>query len=183
MVSKLEKIRVDRGISQNKLALLSGVTQQQISLIERGKPINSLEQAKKLAKALGCDLSDIVDINHPINSLNKADLQNIHKYFEATTELTGIPLRRIADLLNIDTSELKDYKDESTTLSIDDGLLLTFVALLPFVSQKISKFLQNQQSAAPFNAKEKEVLEAFRGLTEEEQERFIHLIKATPLIK
>lgn len=183
MTSKLEKIRVERGISQSRLEIMSGVKQQQISLIERGRPINSIEQAKKLAKALNCKPGDLLDIDVPASNLETSDLKNIHKYFEATTNLTGTPLRRVADLLNLDVSELKDFRDESTILDDDDGLLLSFVALLPFVSKKISSFVRERKVVTASNDKEKEVLEAFRGLTPEEQERFIHLIKATPLIK
>ena len=61
MASKLEKIRISRGLSQRKLEQLSGVSQQTISRIEKGVPLIKSNTALKLAKVLECKLSDIMD--------------------------------------------------------------------------------------------------------------------------
>ena len=180
MTSKLEKIRVSRGLSQRRLEGLSGIKQQQISLMEKGLVTINFTQARRLAKALDCQPSDVVDIDAGYNKLSKEELQNVHKYLQATFDLTDISL---ANLLNMDVSELKDFGNDSTDLTVDNGLLLAFVALLPLVAQKISATLNSSQSISTDDTREKEVIEAFRALTEDEKERFIHLIKATPLLK
>lgn len=183
MTSKLEKIRVSRGLSQRRLEGLSGIKQQQISLMEKGLVTINFTQARRLAKALDCQPSDVVDIDAGYNKLSKEELQNVHKYLQATFDLTDISLKKTANLLNMDVSELKDFGNDSTDLTVDNGLLLAFVALLPLVAQKISATLNSSQSISTDDTREKEVIEAFRALTEDEKERFIHLIKATPLLK
>ena len=53
-------LRNDRGMSQEQLAKLSGVTQQYIQLIESNKRTPSIRVAKKIAGALGVTVSDLV---------------------------------------------------------------------------------------------------------------------------
>lgn len=183
MTSKLEKIRVSRGLSQRRLEMLSGIKQQQISLIEKGKPIMNLNQAQRLAKALNCRPSELIDIDSGYDKLTESDLRNIHKFLQATFDLTGTNIRKAANLLNIDASELKDFEEETADLSVDDGLLLAFVSMFPFIAQKISTSIRQQNNLTTSDPREKEVLEAFRALSDAEKERFIHLIKATPLLK
>lgn len=51
-----EKIRTARknaGLSQAKLSQLTGITQQYISWIERGKVVPSITHMEKIAKATG----------------------------------------------------------------------------------------------------------------------------------
>lgn len=54
-MNALREIRIEQGVSANKLAVMCGVTRQQISNIEHGKVNPSVELAKKMAKILGCD--------------------------------------------------------------------------------------------------------------------------------
>ncbi len=184
MTSKLEKIRVSRGLSQKRLEDLSGVKQQQISLIEKGKPIINLNQARRLAKALGCHPSELIDIDTGYDRLTEIDLRDIHKYLQATFDLTGINLRKSANLLNVDVAKLKDFKEGVLDLTVEDGLLLAFVSMLPLVARKISDSLSiNNKILSVDDDREQEVLEVFRTLSDEEKERFVHLIKATPLLK
>ena len=100
MTSKLEKIRVSRGLSQRRLEGLSGIKQQQISLMEKGLVTINFTQARRLAKALDCQPSDVVDIDAGYNKLSKEELQNVHKYLQATFDLTDISLKKTANLLN-----------------------------------------------------------------------------------
>ena len=53
-------LRNNRGMSQEQLAKLSGVTQQYIQLIESNKRTPSIRIAKKIAGALGVTVSDLV---------------------------------------------------------------------------------------------------------------------------
>lgn len=182
MTTKLEKIRISKGLSQNRLAELSGVHQQTISLIEKGKPIQNLRQAKKLAKALNCNPSDLVEIDSAYDQMTAQDLKNIHKFLQATFEFVGADVRATARMLGISDTELKDFQAQSEDLSVNDGLMLAFFSLLPLVAKNIFSSLEINAACAPNNDEEAEVLNAFRALTPEERERFIHLIKATPLL-
>ncbi|MCL2854874.1 MAG: helix-turn-helix transcriptional regulator [Defluviitaleaceae bacterium] len=51
----LEKLRERKGISQASLAEITGITQQQYSLIENGQRGPSPKSAQKIAKTLGFD--------------------------------------------------------------------------------------------------------------------------------
>lgn len=85
-------------------------------------------------------------------------------------------------MLGISEAELKDFKSETEDLSVNDGLMLAFFSLLPVVAKNIFSTLKINETTTPNNNEEAEVLSAFRALTPEERERFIHLIKATPLL-
>ncbi len=45
--------RIKKGVSQNELANIAGITQTFLSLVEHGKRIPSYDVLKKIAKALG----------------------------------------------------------------------------------------------------------------------------------
>lgn len=61
MKLKLRQVRESKGWSINKLAGKSGVAQGYISELEEGKKNPSAQTLCKLANALGCSVSDIVD--------------------------------------------------------------------------------------------------------------------------
>lgn len=56
VIEKLVAFREEKGISQNKLALLSGVPQATISRIERGLQVPQIETIVRLANALEYEL-------------------------------------------------------------------------------------------------------------------------------
>jgi transcriptional regulator with XRE-family HTH domain len=58
-VTKLKKLRIDKGLSQNRLAQLSGVSQTAIWKIEHGGGANPAT-LKKLADVLGVRASELV---------------------------------------------------------------------------------------------------------------------------
>lgn len=57
----LQKIRWKKDYSIGKLAKLSGVSTAQISRIENGLTIPTIETLCRLAKALDCDVTDLFD--------------------------------------------------------------------------------------------------------------------------
>lgn len=57
----LQKIRWEKDYSIGKLAKLSGVSTAQISRIENGLTIPTIETLCRLAKALDCDVTDLFD--------------------------------------------------------------------------------------------------------------------------
>ena len=182
MQTKLEKIRTSRGLSQRRLGELSGVYQQTISLIERGKPIQNLRQAEKLAKALNCKVSEIISVDSNYDKMSAENLKDIHKFLQAGFEFSGTDLRKIANILGVTEANLKDFQNKSEDLSVNDGLMLVFFSLFPIVARKMYSSLDINALSIPENTEEAEVLSAFRALTPDERQRFIHLIKAMPLL-
>lgn len=60
MGNKIRERRLEKGMSQDKLADLSGVDRVSISLIETGKTVNpSIKTLGKIALALGTTVDDI----------------------------------------------------------------------------------------------------------------------------
>lgn len=57
----LQKTRWEKDYSIGKLAKLSGVSTAQISRIENGLTIPTIETLCRLAKALDCDVTDLFD--------------------------------------------------------------------------------------------------------------------------
>lgn len=182
MVSKLEKIRLERGFSQRRLEELSGVHQQTISRIEKGMPLTKLPTADKLAKALGCLASDIIDIDSGYNKLT-ADLKNLNVYLKATRTLVDLNTRNAARLFDLTEDEYLSFEASDSNIDKEEALTMAYVILSDFINKKISSMLKLPVPSAELSEKENIALEELRALSPEEQDRFIHLIKATPLLK
>jgi transcriptional regulator with XRE-family HTH domain len=60
---RLRSLREQAGISQYRLAQLSGITKQSLSSLEQGKTQPSWETVQRLALALGTDCRDFMDPN------------------------------------------------------------------------------------------------------------------------
>lgn len=57
------RIRIDKKLSRNELAMKVGVSQQFIQQLEKGKKNPSINTAKKLACALGCTIDELLSEN------------------------------------------------------------------------------------------------------------------------
>lgn len=74
--SRLKKLRKERGYTQIKMQMLTGIDQSDYSKIENGKRYYTFEQCKKIALALNTSmdyLSGLTDIKEPYprsNDLN-----------------------------------------------------------------------------------------------------------------
>lgn len=58
--NRLKTLRKEKGLSQEELALKSGLNRPYISGIEQGKRNVSLEVMEKLAEALGVEIGELV---------------------------------------------------------------------------------------------------------------------------
>jgi len=56
---KVRKLRVERGLSQEKLALLAGLHRTYIGAIERGERNVSLKNIEKIAKTLSVGIEEL----------------------------------------------------------------------------------------------------------------------------
>ena len=65
---RLAAIRVQKGLSQQELSRISGVSQSVISDIEKGKtPAPRIDTVLALAQGLGCTLDDLVPNENAAN--------------------------------------------------------------------------------------------------------------------
>jgi transcriptional regulator with XRE-family HTH domain len=60
---RLKQLRSETGLTQEKLAIATGLSQTYISGIEGGTRNPSIKTLDKLAKALGVSISDITSFN------------------------------------------------------------------------------------------------------------------------
>ena len=76
----LQMIRKQKGISQTRLAQLSGVHRVSIVRYEEGRTTPNARNALKLARALGCTIDELLgekkDHDGPTESPNEGDAQN-----------------------------------------------------------------------------------------------------------
>ncbi|MCG9561129.1 helix-turn-helix domain-containing protein [Vibrio gallaecicus] len=56
----LKAVRKERGISQDKLALLADIDRSYVGRIERGEVNVTLEKVYQLSEVLDCDLNDLL---------------------------------------------------------------------------------------------------------------------------
>lgn len=57
---KIRQLRMERGLSQEKLALLADVHRAYIGQVERGEKKIGLTNLEKIASALGVNISDLL---------------------------------------------------------------------------------------------------------------------------
>lgn len=183
MTSKLEKIRVSRGMSQRRLGNLTGVHQQTISRIESGGVLDKLSVAKKLAKALNCEPSDLIDVNPGFDILENENIKNLHNYIKATRELLDLNPRAASNLLNMEEKEYLDCESPNSELMLDEALTIAFIMLSDYIGRELSTSLKVKSSPVDVSDNEARALQELRALSPEDQEKFINLIKATPLIR
>lgn len=183
MTSKLEKIRVSRGMSQRHLEKLTGVHQQTISRIENGGVLDKLSIAQKLAKALDCEPSDLIDVSAGFGFLGNENIKSLNNYIKATRELLDLNPRAASNLLRMDEKEYLDCESPNNSLTLEEALTIAFVLLSDYSCRKLSTSLKVKSSPVDITDNETKALQELRALSAEDQEKFINLIKATPLIR
>ena len=83
---KLKKLRLLRDLTQKELAIKAGLTDAAIRNYELGNRSPTKEQLQKIAKALDCDISSLID--HEPNSIHEF----IHIIFDYEKEMKLRPL-------------------------------------------------------------------------------------------
>lgn len=64
----LKAIRIENGLSQKQLADMVGITQPTYSNIENGKRNPTIKTLKRIAKALGCSIDDLIEDEKEVTS-------------------------------------------------------------------------------------------------------------------
>ena len=62
VMNKLKKLRLERGYTQIKIQMLTGIDQSDYSKIENGKRYYTFEQCRKLAVALDTSMDYLADL-------------------------------------------------------------------------------------------------------------------------
>ena len=83
---KLKQIRLFRKLTQKELAIMSGLTDAAIRNSELGNRSPKIEQLRKIADALECDISALID--HEPNSI----FEIMHIIFDYEKEMKLRPL-------------------------------------------------------------------------------------------
>ena len=83
---KLKQIRLFRKLTQKELAIMSGLTDAAIRNYELGNRSPNIEQLRKIADALECDISALID--HEPNSI----FEIMHIIFDYEKEMKLRPL-------------------------------------------------------------------------------------------
>lgn len=106
----LKELRKSKGLSQEKLSELSGVSRITISLLENGMTNPTLDTLAKVSKALDISPSAIIkaDSPHSTNEVNlNVSVPNFKEYERKVKELSQV-LKKANSLLN----EIRNYKLE-----------------------------------------------------------------------
>ena len=75
---KLKQIRIERGISQEKLSEMVDISPRQMCVIENGNSLPSLDTFIKIAETLHFDINDFFSINaEPMNELRQEIIERI----------------------------------------------------------------------------------------------------------
>lgn len=81
-LKNMQKLRENKKITQVKLSIMVGISQQSITYYETGTRIPSLPVALKIAKILNTSIEGLIDENHISNkyySLEKEDQETINQ--------------------------------------------------------------------------------------------------------
>lgn len=128
---KLKQIRSFRKLTQKELAIMSGLTDAAIRNYELGNRSPNKEQLRKIADALNCDISAL--INHEPNSI----FEIMHIIFDYENEMKFRPLAGNGEptallshnphfddfLLEWDEMRKKHYNGEITDEKFEDWKL------------------------------------------------------------
>ena len=82
-MSRLKKLREERGFTQIKMQMLTGIDQSDYSKIERGVRYYTYEQCVKIAIALNTSmdyLAGLTDEKTPYPRKNKIYLKHLHSF-------------------------------------------------------------------------------------------------------
>lgn len=132
---------------------------------------------------MNCEPSDLIDVNAGFDILENENIKNLHNYIKATRELLDLNPRAASNLLNMEEKEYLDCESPNSELMLDEALTIAFIMLSDYIGRELSTSLKVKSSPVDVSDNEARALQELRALSPEDQEKFINLIKATPLIR
>ena len=94
--ANIRKYRVQRDVSQEHLALESGIHPAYISKLERGEKCPTIDTLYRLARALGIPIYKLIDIDGDIDNIS----DTAYKIQKALSDLNAEQQNRVADLID-----------------------------------------------------------------------------------
>lgn len=82
---RVRELRMSRTLSQARLAKDAELSQRAVSDLERGRFTASLETLEKLARALGCGVSDLVSLGEEQDTPKEAALRTLVTFLHTRT--------------------------------------------------------------------------------------------------
>ena len=94
--ANIRKYRVQRDVSQEHLALESGIHPAYISKLERGEKCPTIDTLYRLARALGIPIYKLIDIDGDIDNIS----DTAYKIQKSLGDLSTEQQNRVADLID-----------------------------------------------------------------------------------
>ena len=94
--ANIRKYRVHRDISQEHLALESGIHPAYISKLERGEKCPTIDTLYRLAKALGIPVYKLIDIDGDMDNIS----DTAYKIQKSLSDLNTEQQNRVAELID-----------------------------------------------------------------------------------
>lgn len=94
--ANIRKYRIQRDVSQEHLALESGIHPAYISKLERGEKCPTIDTLYRLAKALRIPVYKLIDIDGDIDNIS----DTAYKIQKSLSDLSTEQQNRIADLID-----------------------------------------------------------------------------------
>ncbi len=94
--ANIRKHRVQRDLSQEHLALESGIHPAYISKLERGEKCPTIDTLYRLAKSLGIPVYKLIDIDGDMDSIS----DTAYKIQKSISDLPPEKQNRVADLID-----------------------------------------------------------------------------------
>ena len=94
--ANIRKYRVQRDVSQEHLALESGIHPAYISKLERGEKCPTIDTLYRLARALGIPIYKLIDIDGDIDNIS----DTAYKIQKSLSDLSAEQQNRVADLID-----------------------------------------------------------------------------------
>lgn len=101
--ANIRKYRIQRDVSQEHLALESGIHPAYISKLERGEKCPTIDTLYRLAKALGIPVYKLIDIDGDIDNIS----DTAYKIQKSLSDLNPDQQNRVADLIDEIVSLIK----------------------------------------------------------------------------
>ncbi len=94
--ANIRKYRIHRDVSQEHLALESGIHPAYISKLERGEKCPTIDTLYRLARALGIPIYKLIDIDGDMDNIS----DNAYKIQKSLSDLTPDQQAHVAELID-----------------------------------------------------------------------------------
>lgn len=102
---RIRKLRVERRLSQEELALVSELTPAYLGRVERGEKCPSVETVFKISKGLGVPLYELLDLSDEGTPAKKTALGRIGSVIEGLSDDAAL---KLADIV----CEMSEFKEK-----------------------------------------------------------------------